>query len=393
MSQNSLNLIKLIKNPKTKKEDIISFIRNNNFDINQLDSHGYNPLHYAIKLEKVEIVKILLFIEPKEKEEIEIQKSDPNIETKDIKNDIITSPLLLTLLHIDDSSNCFKIIKLLIKAGAKIDYKDEEGFNLFLRTCEKGKVDVLEFLLNLTKNNEEEKEEEEEKKEFLIDINKQIGKYGGGLHIGILSEKDDVINFLLEKNIDLGIKDSDGNSAFHLALKQNQNNTFKILLDHIVSNKNLNDDEKKRILNLQNNEGNTILHEIAYLKSDILMKIIKNIPKNINVDEDIKNKDNFTYKEVTENIIELEKKKLENEKIIKEEKRKQKENLRQKKLEEEQKIYEAQKKNKEYLERQEEFGKKLIENRGLIISGILIFFMAILFLLVKNATNKKEIIL
>jgi len=40
MSQNSLNLIKLIKNPKTKKEDIISFIRNNNFDINQLDSHG-----------------------------------------------------------------------------------------------------------------------------------------------------------------------------------------------------------------------------------------------------------------------------------------------------------------------------------------------------------------
>ena len=64
MSQNSLNLIKLIKNPKTKKEDIISFIRNNTFDINQLDSHGYNPLHYAIKLEKVDIVKILLFIEP-----------------------------------------------------------------------------------------------------------------------------------------------------------------------------------------------------------------------------------------------------------------------------------------------------------------------------------------
>ena len=330
MSQNSLNLIKLIKNPKTKKEDIISFIRNNNFDINQLDSHGYNPLHYAIKLEKVDLVQILLFIEPKEKEN-DIQKSDPNIETKDIKNDIITSPLLLTLLHINDSLNCFKIIKLLIKAGAKIDYKDEEGFNLFLRTCEKGKVDVLEFLLNLTKINEEEKEEEEEKKEFLIDINKQIGKNGGGLHIGILSEKDDVINFLLEKNIDLSIKDSDGNSAFHLALKQNQPNTFKLLLDHIISNKNLSDEEKKRILNLQNNEGNTILHEIAYLKSDILMKIIKNIPKNINVDEDIKNKDNFTYKEVTENIIELEKKKLENEKIIRR-KKKTKRNFKTKKI-------------------------------------------------------------
>ena len=392
MSQNSLNLIKLIKNPKSKKDDIISFIRNNTFDINQLDSHGYNPLHYAIKLEKVDIIQILLFIEPKEKEN-DIQKSDPNIETKDIKNDIVTSPLLLTLMHIDDSFNCFKIIKLLIKAGANIDYKDEEGFNLFLRACEKGKVDVLEFLLKLTKNNDNEEEEEETKKEFLIDINKQVGKNGGGLHIGILSEKDNVINFLLENNIDLGIQDSEGNSAFHLALKQNQPNTFKILLDHITSNENLKDEDKKRILNLQNNEGNTILHEIVFLKSDILMKIIKNLPENIRVDEEIKNKDNFTYKEVKENIIELEKKKQENEKKLKEEKRKQKELLKQQKFEEEQKIYEAQRKNKEYLEKQEEIGKKLIEYRGFIISGILIFFMCILFLLVKNATNKKEKIL
>ena len=392
MSQNSLNLIKLIKNPKSKKDDIISFIRNNTFDINQLDSHGYNPLHYAIKLEKVDIIQILLFIEPKEKEN-DIQKSDPNIETKDIKNDVVTSPLLLTLMHIDDSFNCFKIIKLLIKAGANIDYKDEEGFNLFLRACEKGKVDVLEFLLKLTKNNDNEEEEEETKKEFLIDINKQVGKNGGGLHIGILSEKDNVINFLLENNIDLGIQDSEGNSVFHLALKQNQPNTFKILLDHITSNENLKDEDKKRILNLQNNEGNTILHEIVFLKSDILMKIIKNLPENIRVDEEIKNKDNFTYKEVKENIIELEKKKQENEKKLKEEKRKQKELLKQQKFEEEQKIYEAQRKNKEYLEKQEEIGKKLIEYRGFIISGILIFFMCILFLLVKNATNKKEKIL
>ena len=392
MSQNSLNLIKLIKNPKSKKDDIISFIRNNTFDINQLDSHGYNPLHYAIKLEKVDIIQILLFIEPKEKENY-IQKSDPNIETKDIKNDVVTSPLLLTLMHIDDSFNCFKIIKLLIKAGANIDYKDEEGFNLFLRACEKGKVDVLEFLLKLTKNNNDEEEEEETKKEFLININEQVGKNGGGLHIGILNEKDNVINFLLENNIDLGIQDSEGNSAFHLALKQNQPNTFKILLDHITSNENLKDEDKKRILNLQNNEGNTILHEIVFLKSDILMKIIKNLPENISVDEDIKNKDNFTYKEVKENIIELEKKKQENEKKLKEEKRKQKELLKQQKFEEEQKIYEAQRKNKEYLEKQEEIGKKLIEYRGFIISGILIFFMCILFLLVKNATNKKEKIL
>ena len=51
-SKTQESFIKLIKGKKTKKEDIISFLKNNDFDINSLDKHGYNPLHYAIKLEK-----------------------------------------------------------------------------------------------------------------------------------------------------------------------------------------------------------------------------------------------------------------------------------------------------------------------------------------------------
>ena len=103
-SKTQESFIKLIKGKKTKKEDIISFLKNNDFAINSLDKHGYNPLHYAIKLEKTDIIDILLNFKSENEEEI-VPHSNPNIITKDLKNQIITSPLLLTLMHTDDYEN------------------------------------------------------------------------------------------------------------------------------------------------------------------------------------------------------------------------------------------------------------------------------------------------
>ena len=140
------SFIKLIKGKKTKKEDIISFLKNNDFDINSLDKHGYNPLHYAIKLEKTDIIDILLNFKSENEDEI-VPHSNPNIITKDLKNQIITSPLLLTLMHTDDYENSNSIIKLLIKSGADLTYKDEEGCTLFLRACEKGRLDIISYII------------------------------------------------------------------------------------------------------------------------------------------------------------------------------------------------------------------------------------------------------
>ena len=170
-------------------------------------------------------------------------------------------------------------------------------------------------------------------------------------------------------------------------------NMFKTIYDYLINNHEINDEEKKKILNHQNNEGNTILHELSYCKSSILTNMILKLPKEISIDPEIKNKEGFNYIEVSKNVAESENNIKKQEERLKEERRKLKEELRQKKYDEERKIYEEKRKNEESLKRQEEFGKKLIENRGKIFTVILVIFLGMMFLVVKNAMKKKEIII
>ena len=385
-SKTQESFIKLIKGKKTKKEDIISFLKNNDFDINSLDKHGYNPLHYAIKLEKTDIIDILLNFKSENEDEI-VPHSNPNIITKDLKNQIITSPLLLTLMHTDDYENSNSIIKLLIKSGADLTYKDEEGCTLFLRACEKGRLDIISYIIEkypkLKFNHEEKK----------FDINKEISKSGSGLHLAILGRNDEIINYLLEQGIDLSIQNENGNTVFHLSLMENEMNIFKQLLDFLVENKTIENEIKKKILNTQNKEGNTILHELTIVKSNILTNMVKKLPKEIGIDEDIKNNDGYNYIELGEHLVEIEKKKKEQKEQLKNEYRRQKEEIRQKAIEENKKLAEQKKKFQEQMERQEEIGRKLIKYRGLIFFGGFVLFMGILYILLTNATKKKDVII
>ena len=91
-------------------------------------------------------------------------------------------------------------------------------------------------------------------------------------------------------------------------------NIFKVILDYIVDNKEMTNEEKKKILNHQNNDGNTILHELSFCKSSIISNLVLKSPKEFGVEPTIKNKEGYDYKEVSENVIELEKLKLEQEK-------------------------------------------------------------------------------
>ena len=387
-SKTQESFIKLIKGKKTKKEDIISFLKNNDFDINSLDKHGYNPLHYAIKLEKIDIIDIMLNFKSENEDEI-FPHSNPNIITNDIKNQIITSPLLLALMHTDDYDNSNSIIKLLIRSGADLNYKDEEGCTLFLRSCEKGRLDIISYIIE--KYPKLKLNENEENKKF--NINKEISKSGGGLHLAILGRNDEIINYLLEQGIDLGIQNDYGNTVFHLSLMENEMNIFKQLLDFLVDNKNINNETKKKILNTQNKEGNTILHELSIAKSNILTNMVKKLPKDIGVDEDIKNNDGYNYIELGEHLVEIEKKKKEHEQELKKEYIRQKEEIRQKTIEENKKISEQKKRFQEQMERQEEFGRKLIKYRGFIFFGGFVIFMGILYVLLTNATKKKDVII
>ena len=380
-------LLKLLKKRNLKSSEVKNFLRNNTLDLNALDKNGYNALHYAIKSELPEIVKIMLSSGNEDDASI---KADPNIETKDKINNIYTSPLLLSLLYTNDQSNSMQIIRHLCKADAKINYADEEGSTLFLLSCEKGRTDIISFLINKIIK---DKEDNIDNINGDIDVKNLINsnsKNGSGLHFAIIGQQDEVIELLLENNIDLNICNSQGDTALLFALKEKQMNTFKTLFDYLLNNKEINNEEKKKIFNHQNNEGNTILHELAFCKSSVLTNIVLKLPEEIKIDTEIKNKEGYNYKEVSDNIILLEKKKKEEENMIKEQRRKLKEELRQKKYEEEKKIMDEKKKYEEALRRQEEFGEKLIEHRGKIFLAILVIFLGLMYLMIKHALTKKD---
>lgn len=383
--------LKLLKKKNIQLKDVKSFLKNHALDLNEYDKSGYNSLHYAIKSEKPEIVKILLNID---NEEFLAIKADPNKETKDKANQIFTSPVLLSLLYTNDQVASNQMIRYLYNSGANINYKDEEGTTLFLHSCEKGRTDIIKFLINKIERGENEPETENNQdknnKMTLKELINQKSNNGGGLHFAIIGQQDEVIELLLENNIDLNIVNAQGDTALEYALKEKQMNMFKTMLDYIVDNKEMSNEDKKKILNHQNNDGNTILHELAFCKSSVVTNIVLKLPQEIGVDATLKNKEGYDYKQVSENIIELEKQKAEQEKRLKEERRKLKEELRQKKYEEEKKLIDERKRYEEQLRRQEEFGAKLIENRGKIFTVVFIIFLGLMYLIIKNASVKKE---
>ena len=385
--------LKLLKKQNIKLKDVKPFLKNHALDLNEYDKSGYNSLHYAIKSEKPEIVKVLLNME---NEEFLSIKADPNKETKDKANQIFTSPILLSLLYTNDQVASNQMIRYLYNSGANINYKDEEGTTLFLHSCEKGRTDIIKFLINKIERSENENEAEtenpqnENNKMTLKELINQKSNNGGGLHFAIIGQQDEVIELLLENNIDLNIVNAQGDTALEYALKEKQMNMFKTMLDYIVANREMSNEDKKKILNHQNNDGNTILHELAFCKSSVVTNIVLKLPQEFGVDATLKNKEGYDYKEVSENIIELEKQKAEQEKRLKEERRKLKEELRQKKYEEEKKIIDERKRYEEKLRRQEEFGAKLIENRGKIFTVVFIIFLGLMYLIIKNASVKKE---
>lgn len=104
-------LIKRLKSQKLTINDIISYIKANEVDVNKLDKYGYNILHYAIKSDNSDIVNIIL----NPSDEYKIKPADPNISTEDEAKNIFLPPMLLALLQTNDDSACYKSIKLLLK--------------------------------------------------------------------------------------------------------------------------------------------------------------------------------------------------------------------------------------------------------------------------------------
>lgn len=366
-------LLKMLKAKKLNHSDINSYLKNNNLDLNKLDSHGYNLLHHAIKLELCDIVNTFLNLD----EDYLTLKADPDTKCNDENNSINSNPLILALTYCNDEQNSSKIIKLLIRAGANVNLKDENNCILLHHLCEKGRDDLIEFL------------EGKCTEENPMDWN-STSKNGGAFHLAIIGDQDDTITYLLDKKINFNLRDHNQNTCLHLALQIKNFNIFKLILDFILNASYLNESEKKEIFSAVNDEGNTILHELAYAQSSQLTNYIVKNNGQIGIDLDLKNKQNYTYVEVQSNIIRLKKEREEMEK-------KKREAIREEKIkmEQERKLAEEERKKREEEfyreeERREEFRLKILGYRNYIFLGAFAFMMVVLYIALDMKVKSKR---
>ena len=222
----------------------------------------------------------------------------------------------------------------------------------------------------------------------MVDVNCK-SKIGSPLHYAVMGDQDDVINYLLRKNADLLVKDNHGNTALSLAIQLKAFNIFSLLFEFVKEDKKLKDEKKKEIMNSVNDEGNSLLHELAYSKSSSIINMINKLPVNIRTDEELKNNKGYTYKQLQENIIEAIKERELIEKKLREEIRLEKlRAIEEKKQDEE--LRRKQEQEEEFaLHRSKEIGKKLIKYRGALFVLILALFGMFVYLILQSATKKK----
>lgn len=363
-------LLKMLKAHKMFPSDVINFLKNNEVDLDQPDSHGYNLFHYAIRKENTEVIHTMLNLP----EESPTKKADPNTYTTDDQNKIHLPPTLYALQICSDSELSYKAVRNIIKAGGDINLKDENDCTILHRASEKGRIDILNMLFDLDPS---------------PDIN-LMSKHGSAMHLAIIGDQDDTIALLLDKKIDLSLKDSNGNTPLHLALQLKMSNAFKQIADYLIKTDDITNQKKKEIFNATNSEGNTILHELAYAKMSVLTEFVKKFKSDYKVEEDTKNAQGYTYKEVGDNIVRLAKEREENEKLTRELIRKDKERL----AEERRKEVEFEKQLREQViqaeEKKRQLGLKFLKYRGLIFGGIAIIFLLVLFFAINNASKKKK---
>lgn len=366
-----LELIKVLKKGNVKEKDVRILVKNSILNLNLLDSNGYNCLHYAIKAENPDIVNLLL---TEAESETSTAPADPNIETEDSKKEIYLSPLHLALQEVNDTNSQSKIVKILVKKNADLSKKDELGMNVLHKVAEKGNIDLLFYLLEL-------------KPEFL----NSVCKYGSILHIAVSNDHVEMVESILESTeIDLSLEDYTKNTALLLGVVVKNFNAFKVILDHIKGSTTLDVEKKKALINHKNEDGNNLLHELAYARTSVILEMVKKLDKSYGIDPEEKNKQNHTYVDIQNDIVKMLAEKEENEKKRKEALKQEKIRLIEEKKRIEREMQEEEEKAILQEEKDREFREKIVNNRGYIICGAILMLLVVLYFAIQTAVNKKK---
>ena len=294
-----------------RQKDIVALLISKKCRLDVLDADGYSIFYQPIKMNYIEIVKILIYFNnivigiPL----LELQDKYFNIPLNyaikfkkiDIINEILDNKINLnykdlennTVLHqiisiIDDSN--IDIINKMIKNRISINVVNKFGQNALHIAIEYKNYNVCKLLLLHN-----------------IDINVGTIEYQlTPLLLSVILDEFEICKLLLEYNVDINQQDSNGNSVLHHAIDKHSIKFINLFNDvdynlvnidgntalHLFFENNYNLQElesynfkrflEKAKLNIQNNQGKTVIYYI--IESDIWENYIDILLKrNINI--------------------------------------------------------------------------------------------------------------
>ncbi len=283
--------------PNLFGKDLIYEILENLFfnDINAVDKDGASLLYFALKYPEASLVRFLL----DKGAEVNLVSENEQYKQKDLLSVVLRKSRFFQGSRDDDLD---KIIEMFLDSGIKVDamYHDGETIlHYYVRKFNNPKSSVI-------------------KKMFSRGVDPSIKNERGEtvLHVACRLLRTEAIETLLQLNIDVNIRDNNGNLAVETIAEQTDGDgkldrVMKLLLDkgqfghnvdistlvpRILSNHLL---SKKKLIYLLidsdakidtvDDKGNTILHHIYWYISNKSLIVEKLIKKGININA--KNKD------------------------------------------------------------------------------------------------------
>jgi ankyrin repeat protein len=181
-------------------------------------------MHLAVKYYSKEAVEIILEIAKKEK-----------LGNKVVN--IVDESGYTPLHEASYGEGKQEIVKLLLKEGADICARNQDGYTPFHLMVQCGRIEALKLLFD-------------SKLEFDIEV--QTLKGETALHLAVKNPKCiEVVKFLLEHNANVNAQNKKGDTPLHLIAKKVDNKTVDILLEKYANN------------SLKDYEGCTPIHAIA----------------------------------------------------------------------------------------------------------------------------------
>ncbi len=172
--------------------DFAKTLINSGIDVNGIGTEGYTPLMIAVSNDEVEIVEFLLQ-----------QGADINL----------TFNGWTALMEAADEG-ALSSMKLLLKAGAKVDYYwTQDSPTAISMAASEGHLDCIQLLLDNGAN-----------------IN-GTGKSLPPLHIAAAEDRTAIIDYLIAKGVNINKKDAGGRTALMYAAAEGQDNTIKKLIE------------------------------------------------------------------------------------------------------------------------------------------------------------------